>query len=226
MWSCTLTRTELLGFPSRPLRWLSLLTPMAFPSSSQPSSSSQNDSRSRKRRKLTATPNASIAIDSDMPMPDAPRSSPPAPTVLFIILARPTDDRTPHAPKVATPKPSPAAAPPPPHCPNCGDDHDAFSRECRARLVPPPQLEAPPPSNEELSDAFSDSEEAMDVGDDGHPAPSTPEASSTQNINLSTPRPLQQTRDAPAPPSGSQPAPTGQGRPPVTPSKPAGPSRK
>jgi len=25
-----------------------------------------------------------------------------------------------------------------PHCPNCSDDHDAFSRECKARPVPPP----------------------------------------------------------------------------------------
>jgi len=64
----------------------------------------------------------------------------------------------------------------PPHCPNCGDDHDAFSRECRARPVPPPQPKAPPPSVEELSDASSDSEEGMDVGDDGRPVPTTPEA--------------------------------------------------
>jgi len=90
----------------------------------------------------------------------------------------------------------------PPHSPNCGDDHDAFSRECRARPVPPPQPEAPPPSDEELSDASSDSEEALDVGNDGHPGPSTPEAPSAQTIDLSTPRPLQQTRDALAPPAG------------------------
>jgi len=75
----------------------------------------------------------------------------------------------------------------PPHCPHCGDDHDAVSRECRARPVPPPQPEARPPSDEELSDASSDSEEAMDVGDDGRPAPPTPEAPSAQTIDLSTP---------------------------------------
>jgi len=87
-----------------------------------------------------------------------------------------------------------------PDCPNCGDDHDAFSRECRARPIPPPQREALPPSEEELSDAYSDSEEAMDVGDDGHPSPSTPKAPPAQTIDLSTPRPLQKTRGAPAPP--------------------------
>ena len=104
-----------------------------------------------------------------------------------------------------------------PDCPNCGDDHDAFSRECKARPVPPPQPKAPPPSDEELSDASSDSEEAMDVGDDGRPAPTAPDAPSTRPIDLSTPRPPQQPRDAPAPPSRSQPAPTGRGLLPVTP---------
>jgi len=90
----------------------------------------------------------------------------------------------------------------PPHCPNCGDDHDTFSRECKARLVPPPQPEAPPPSDEELSDASSKSEEAMDVGDDGRPTPTTPDASTALPIDLSTPGPLQQSGDAPAPPAG------------------------
>jgi len=72
----------------------------------------------------------------------------------------------------------------PPHCPNCSDDHDAFFRQCRARPIPLPQPEAPPPSDEEVSDAFSDSEEAMDVGDDSCPAPTIPKAPSTQAIEL------------------------------------------
>jgi len=114
----------------------------------------------------------------------------------------------------------------PPHCPNCGDDHDACSRECKARPGPPPQPEAPPPSDEELSDASSDSAEAMDVGNDGRPAPTTPDALSALPIDLSTPRPLQQSRDTPALPSGSQPALTGRGLPPVTPSNPSGSARK
>jgi len=76
----------------------------------------------------------------------------------------------------------------PPRCPNCGDDHDAFSRECRARPIPPPRAEAPPLSDDE-STTPSDGEEAMDVADDGRPAPSTPETSAAQAVDLTTPRP-------------------------------------
>jgi len=92
--------------------------------------------------------------------------------------------------------------------------------------MPPLQPEAPPPSDEELSHTSSDSEEAMDVGDDGRPAPTTPEAPLTQPIDLSTPRLHQQSRNANAPPSGSQPAATRQGQPLVTSSKTSGPSLK
>jgi len=113
-----------------------------------------------------------------------------------------------------------------PPCPNCGDEHDAFSRPCRARPVPPPGPETPAPSGEELSDASSDSEEAMDVGDHACPAPSTPEAPPAHTVDLSTSRPVHQSKDTHAPPSGSQPAPTGQGLPPLTPYKPSGRSRK
>ena len=110
----------------------------------------------------------------------------------------------------------------PPHCPNCGDDHAAFSRECKARPVSPPQPEAPPPSDPELSDASCHSEEVMDVGDDGSPAPTPPNTPSALPIDITTPRALQQSQDTPAPPSGSQPPPTGRGLPPVTLSKPSG----
>ena len=88
----------------------------------------------------------------------------------------------------------------PRHCPNCGDNHDVFFRECRARPIPPPQPEAPPPSDNELSDASSESEEAMDVGDKGPPALSAPEAPPAQTIDLSPFGPLHQSRNAPAPP--------------------------
>ena len=115
---------------------------------------------------------------------------------------------------------------PSPHCPNSGDDHDAFSRAGRARPVPPHQSEAPAPSGEELADASSDSEKAMDVGHDGHPAPSTPEAPPAQTVDLSTPRPVRQSKDTDAPPSGSQPAPNGQGQPQLTPYKLSRPSLK
>jgi len=109
----TLTRTELLGSPSRPLRWLSPLTPTTFPSSSPPSSSFQNGSRSRNRRRVTATPNATTATVSDPPMPDAPRSTQLASIAHFIILPQLTAARTPPSPKALTPKLYPAAAPPP-----------------------------------------------------------------------------------------------------------------
>ena len=223
----TLTRTEQLGFPSRPLRWLSPLTPTTFPSSPQPSSASRGLSKSRRLGKRTATPSAPTVTDSDTPMPDAPRSTPPAPFVRFIILAQPRDVRTPRGRKGGDSKAISGCCPTsPPHCPNCGDDHDAFCRTCRARPVPPPQPEAPAPSDEELSDASSESEEAMAVGDDRRPAPSTPAASPAQTIDLSTPRPAEQSRDTGAPPSRSRPAPTGQGLPPATPYKSSGPSRK
>jgi len=109
----TLTRTELLGYPSRPLRWLSALTPKTFSSSSPPSSFSQNGSRSRKRPRLTDTPSASTVTASDTPMPDAPRNTQLAPIAHFIILAQLTAARTPPAPKAATPNPFLAAALPP-----------------------------------------------------------------------------------------------------------------
>jgi len=109
----TLTKTELVGYPSRPLQWLSPLTPTTFPSSSPPSSSSQNGSKSRKRPKLTATPNASTATVSDTPIPNAPRNTQLVPIAHFTILAQRTDAKTPPAPRAATPKPFQAAALPP-----------------------------------------------------------------------------------------------------------------
>jgi len=135
----------------------------------------------------------------------------------------------PHLPKGRPLQGCPGLLPhlPPPHCPNRGDDHDAFSKECRARPVAPPQPEAPPPPDEELSDAFSDSEEAMDLGDDGQQVPSTPKAPPTQTVDLSTPRPLSHSRnDHPPPPRGGGAAPpgpggpTGPGLPPATPLNP------
>ena len=109
----TLTRTELLGYPRRPLRWLSPLTPTTFPSSSPLSSSSQRGSRSRKRRKLTATPNALTATGSDTPIPDAPRSTQLVPIAHYTILAQRTAVKTPPAPKAETSRPFLAPAPPP-----------------------------------------------------------------------------------------------------------------
>jgi len=223
----TLTWAELLGSPSRPLRWLSHSTPTTFQSSSQPSSSSQLGSKSRNGRKLTATRNELTAIDSDRPLPDPPGNTQLAPIAQFIILTQLTAARTPPAQKAATPKPSPAAAPPPPPTAPTAVTTTMPSPENpgldQSRLLIP---RPPPRSDKELSDASSNCEEGMDVGEDGRPAPCTPEAPSAQIIDLSTTRPLQDTRDAPAPPRGPQPAPTGQAPLPVTPSKPSGSSRK
>jgi len=109
----TLTRTELLGYPSRPLRWLSPSTPTTFPASSPPSSSSQSGSKSRKRRKLTATPNASTATVLDTPIPDAPRNTQLVPIAHYTIFAQRTAVKTPPALRAEIPKPFQAAAPPP-----------------------------------------------------------------------------------------------------------------
>jgi len=109
-----LTRTGLVGVPSRPLCWLSRSTLTTFESSSQPSSSSQSGSRSKKRCKLTATPNAPTATDLDTPLPNVPRNTLPATIVHFIILARPKDAKTRPAPRVVTSRRSPATAPHPP----------------------------------------------------------------------------------------------------------------
>jgi len=42
----------------------------------------------------------------------------------------------------------------------------------------------------------------MDVDDDGRPAPSTPEAPPAQTIDLSTPRPVRQSKETHRPPAG------------------------
>jgi len=110
----TLTRTELQGSPSRPLRWLSPLAPTRFPSSFPPSSSSPSGSRSKKPRNLTATPNALTASVSDTPNPDAPRSTQLVPIAHYTILAQLTAVRTPPAPKAETARLFHGAAPPPP----------------------------------------------------------------------------------------------------------------
>ena len=105
----------------------------------------------------------------------------------------------------------------PPHCPNWGCDHDAFSRECRARPVPPPQPEALPLSSPRPSSPLQ-GEDAMDMAADGHQAPSTPKAPATSNdaVDLTTPR--QPPRRPAAPSDGEPSAPTGGPVQPVTPS--------
>ena len=109
-----LTRTELLEYPNKRLRWLFLSTPMTYRNSSRPSTSFPNGSRLRKPSTPTGTPNAITAIASATPPNAASRPTPCAPSVRFTILDWPIDARTPHALREATPGPSQAAAPPPP----------------------------------------------------------------------------------------------------------------
>ena len=110
----TLTRTELLEYPSKRLRWLSPSTPTTYKNSSHRSSSSRKGSRSKRASTPNGTPNATTATASATPPNDASRPTPRAPSVRFIILVRHTDAKTPPAPREATPGPSQAAAQPPP----------------------------------------------------------------------------------------------------------------
>ena len=98
----TLTLAEILGQPSRPLRWLSPLTQTTFPPSPQASSSSLRSARSNPPSQPTSPPSARIAGDTDTPISDAPPLTPPARSVRFIILARLTDARIPPAPGAET----------------------------------------------------------------------------------------------------------------------------
>jgi len=105
-----------------------------------------------------------------------------------------------------------------PHSPNCGDDYDAVSPECRARPVPPPQPEAPLSPASDPSSSSCDSWEDLEMEDDGCPALATPQAIATSAVYLSTPKPS--CRRSVAPTGAAQPVPTGQAAPPVMPSDP------
>jgi len=220
-WPGTLTRAELLGSQSRPLRRSSPLTPMMFPSSSLPSSSSQNDSRLRKRRKLTATPNAPTAADSDTPMPDAPRSTPPAPTVRFIILVQLTDARTPPAQREATTGSSQTAVPPPlPTAPIAGTT--IMPSQSNAGLDHYPLLNPRPPhilmKNYPTPPLTVRKPWMWATMANKHPL--LPKPLQLRLLIFPPPDPPATLGTTPPPPSGPQPAPTGQGLPSVSPSNP------
>ena len=110
----TLTRTELLDYPNKRLRWLSPSTPTMIKNSSTPSSTSQNGSRLRKPSTPTGTTSATTATASATPSSVANNPTPRAPFVRFTILVRPTDAKTPPVQMAATLDPSQAATPPPP----------------------------------------------------------------------------------------------------------------
>jgi len=98
----SLTIAEILGQPSRPLRWLSPSTPRMFWHSHQGSSSSHRNARSNLPSPPPEPPSVRTAGDTYTPINDAPPPTPRAPFVRFIILARLTDVRIPPAPGVGT----------------------------------------------------------------------------------------------------------------------------
>jgi len=98
----TLTLAEILGRPRRPLPWLSPSTPTTFRPSHQGSSSSLRNARSNLPSPPPERPSVETVGDTDTPINDALPPTPRAPFVRFIILARLTDVRIPHAPGAAT----------------------------------------------------------------------------------------------------------------------------
>jgi len=111
----TLTLTEILGVPSRPLRWLSPLTLSMYWPSLHGSFSSRRNARSSLRSQPTEPPSVENVGDTDTPINDAPQPTRRAPFVRFTILARLTDVRIPPAPGAETRSQShPVARPSPP----------------------------------------------------------------------------------------------------------------
>ena len=103
--------------------------------------------------------------------------------------------QNPTYPKDGHTKPVPGCGPiSPPQCPNCGSDHDAFSKECQARPIPPSEPESLPADDDTL-DARSDSEEELEIRDASGQAPSTPETTAAQAVDLTTPRPPRRSAD-------------------------------
>jgi len=98
----TLTRAEILGAASRPLRWLSPSTATTLRPLLQASSSSPRSARSNLPSLQAAPPGVETAGDTDTLLSAAPPPTRCAPFVRFIILARLTDVRIPRAPRAGT----------------------------------------------------------------------------------------------------------------------------
>ena len=98
----TLTLADILGRPSRPLRWLSPSTPTTYRPLLQGSSSSRRNERSNLPSPPPEPPSARTAGDTDTPINDAPPPTPCAPFVRFTILARLTDAKIQPAPGAGT----------------------------------------------------------------------------------------------------------------------------
>ena len=126
--------------------------------------------------------------------------------------------QNPTCPKGGHEKPLSGCCPTSPtHCRNCGYDHDAYSRGCRARPVPPPRPEAVSlPSTRRPCPLQG--EDAMDMAADGHQAPSTPKAPAAPSDAVDLTTPHQPPRRPTAPTDGVPSTPTGGTVQPVTPS--------
>jgi len=111
----TLTLAEILGTPSRPLRWLSPSTRRTYRPSLQGSLSSHRNARSNLPSPPPEPPSVENVRDTDTLINDAPQPTPHAPFVRFIILAPLTDVRIPQVPGAETISEShPVARPRPP----------------------------------------------------------------------------------------------------------------
>ena len=98
----TLTLAEILGQPSRPLRWLLPSTPRTFRPLPQGSLSSRRNARLSLPSPPLEPPSVRTAGDTDTPINDAPSPTPRAPFVRFTILVRLTDVQIPPAPAAGT----------------------------------------------------------------------------------------------------------------------------
>ena len=144
----TLTLTEILGTPSRPLRWLSLSTPNKFRLSPPGSSSSRKNAKSNLPSRPAEPPSVETAGATDTPISDVALATRRALFVAFTILARLTDVRIQPAPRAETISQShPVAQPCPPIAATVVTSTLPHSRNVQldvAQLAPP---DLPPQSH-------------------------------------------------------------------------------
>jgi len=177
----TLTLNEILGTPSRPLRWLSPSTLNTCRPSPQGSSSSRRSARSNLRSRRIEPPCVETAGDTDTPIRDAlPPTRRPI-SALHHTRAAHTCQNS-NCARRGNNKPLSSSFPTSlPHCCTCGNDHTATSKECPAR--PDPARSTTPTS------PVLPGQDTMDMAVDGGTAPSTRQArAGATEVDLVTPR--------------------------------------
>jgi len=178
----TLTRTEILGAPSRPLRWLLPSTPRTLRPLLQPSSSSPRNPRLNWPSRQADLPSVESVGYVDTPISDAPRPTRRAPFVRFTILAWLIDVRIQPAPGAGTISQSyPVVQHRPPHCCNWGNDHTAIFKECPAppRSTVPSRPSIPEPQGQDPIDVALDGDQALST---------PPSGAGPSQMDLVTPR--------------------------------------